>query len=164
MFTCTKALLNGNIMSLYQDSDSEVFWLLWLCLTSLSSLLCFSSSEAPSCRSSWARWRFWFCSVSLWFSLLLSERASRVLSRRSCKTNSVQRGCRFHPHTVLPSRWPWISHLSILSLLQFLTCCGELQAGVWAFSLSLNYNDLTVFKQIKRFIQSMSCFLFAQYL
>lgn len=52
-------------------------------LTSFSFLLCFSSSESFSSKSSWALWRFWFCSVSLWFSLLLSDRASRVLSRRS---------------------------------------------------------------------------------
>lgn len=52
-------------------------------LTSFSALLCFSSSESLSSKSSWARWRFWFWSVSLWFSFLLSDRASRVLSRRS---------------------------------------------------------------------------------
>lgn len=58
-----------------------IFTSVWL--TSFSVLLCFSSSEFLSSESSWALWRIWVRSVSVWFSLLISERASRVLSRRS---------------------------------------------------------------------------------
>lgn len=52
-------------------------------LTSFSELFCFSSSDILSPASSLFLSRFWLCSVSVWFSFLLSERESRILSRRS---------------------------------------------------------------------------------
>lgn len=63
-------------------------------LTSFSVLLCFSSSEMLKFEFSWTPWRFWFCSVSVWFSLLLSERASRVLSRRSYGHTHIDKNTR----------------------------------------------------------------------
>lgn len=72
-------------------------------LTSFNVLLCFSSSEVLSSKSSWALSRFWVRSVSMWFSLLLSERVSRVLSRRSCGHTRVD----IHDtmsHTLSPKR------------------------------------------------------------
>lgn len=117
------------------------FNLVWL--TSFSVLLCFSSSEYLISKSSSSLWRFWFCSVSLWVRRLHSERASRVLSRRSYSmgtnmlTYTIQWSTQFHQNTILHLAWPWISHLPLhsVSLLQFLTQSWKLQARVSRFLL-----------------------------
>lgn len=127
------------------------FNLVWL--TSFSVLLCFSSSEYLISKSSSSLWRFWFCSVSLWVSRLHSERASRVLSRRSYGHKHVDVHYTMK-HSVSPKHNFALS--LTLNISPSFTLC--LSFTVLDTVLKVAGKSFSLFTVMTWFIPSMSCF------